>query len=221
MFLMRYAQRTGDSTAMQMTEKTLEAMYRGGLFDHIGGGFSRYSTDERWLVPHFEKMLYDNALLTFAYSEAFQITKRPLYAMVARRTVEYVLRELEGPQGGFCCGQDADSEGIEGKYYVFTPGELRSVLGEEAADAFCRRYGVTAQGNFEGHSIPNLIEQENIDNEPAAMDAIREKLRIYRQSRTVLHKDDKILTAWNGLMIAVLAKTGLVLEEPHYLAAAG
>ena len=96
MFLMRYAQRTGDSTAMQMTEKTLEAMYRGGLFDHIGGGFSRYSTDERWLVPHFEKMLYDNALLTFAYSEAFQITKRPLYAMVARRTVEYVLRELEG-----------------------------------------------------------------------------------------------------------------------------
>ena len=221
MFLMRYAQRTGDSTAMQMTEKTLEAMYRGGLFDHIGGGFSRYSTDDRWLVPHFEKMLYDNALLTFAYSEAFQITKRPLYAMVARRTVEYVLRELEGPRGGFCCGQDADSEGIEGKYYVFTPGELHSVLGEEAADAFCRRYGVTAQGNFEGHSIPNLIEQENIDNESAAMDAIREKLRIYRQSRTVLHKDDKILTAWNGLMIAALAKTGLVLEEPHYLAAAG
>ena len=220
-FLMRYARHSGGDTAMEMAENTLEAMYRGGLFDHVGGGFSRYSTDRRWLVPHFEKMLYDNALLAFAYSEAFQHTHRPLYGMVARRTVEYVLRELEASQGGFYCGQDADSEGIEGKYYVFTPAELHSVLAEAAADAFCRRYGVTAQGNFEGHSIPNLIDQQDIDEEPEEIDHIRKQLRTYRQSRTSLHKDDKILTAWNGLMIAALAKAGLVLEEPRYLEAAG
>lgn len=218
-FLMRHARHSDGGTDMEMAEKTLEAMYRGGLFDHVGGGFSRYSTDRRWLVPHFEKMLYDNALLVFAYSEAFQHTHRPLYRMVARRTVEYVLRELKAPQGGFYCGQDADSEGIEGKYYVFTPVELRSVLGEAAADVFCRRYGATHQGNFEGHSIPNLIEQQDIDEEPEGMDDIRKRLRAYRQSRTSLHKDDKILTAWNGLMIAALAKAGLVLGEPCYLAA--
>ena len=203
-----------------MVERTLLAMYRGGMFDHIGFGFCRYSTDKKFLVPHFEKMLYDNALLPFAYSEAFQHTHRPLYGMVARRTVEYVLRELEGPQGGFCCGQDADSEGVEGKYYVFAPAELHSVLGEEASDAFCRRYGVTAQGNFEGNSIPNLIRASDIESESERMDAIREQLRIYRQRRTPLHKDDKILTSWNGLMIAALAKAGLVLENPRYLAAA-
>ena len=220
-FLMRYARRTGDDLAMRMAEKTLESMYRGGLFDHVGGGFSRYSTDERWLVPHFEKMLYDNALLLFAYAEAFQHTRRSLYGMVARRTAEYVLRELESPLGGFYCGQDADSEGVEGKYYVFTPSELQDLLGEEAAARFCNRYGVTARGNFEGGSIPNLIGQQDIDDDPAGMDVLRERLRIYRLSRTSLHKDDKVLTAWNGLMIAALAKAGLVLEEPRYLEAAG
>ena len=220
-FLMRYARRTGTADAIKMVEQTLEAMYRGGLFDHVGGGFSRYSTDKQWLVPHFEKMLYDNALLTFAYAEAFQHTHRPLYGMVARRTAEYVLRELTSPKGGFYCGQDADSEGVEGKYYVFTPSELHDLLGEEAANAFCLRYGITAQGNFEGHSIPNLIGQANIDEEPTGIDAIRDQLRTYRLSRTTLHKDDKILTAWNGLMIAALAKAGLVLEEPRYLDAAG
>ena len=217
-FLMRYARRTGNDSAMDMAEKTLEAMYRGGLFDHVGGGFSRYSTDERWLVPHFEKMLYDNALLIFAYTEAFQFTKKPLYAMVLRRTAEYVLRELEAPQGGFYCGQDADSEGIEGKYYVFTPAELEELLGRERAGAFCRRYNMTAQGNFEGCSIPNLIGQQDITEEPSGMDAIRQQLRAYRLKRTVLHKDDKILTAWNGLMIAALAKAGV--EDPSYLEAA-
>lgn len=220
-FLMRYARRTGTANAIKMVEQTLEAMYRGGLFDHVGGGFSRYSTDKQWLVPHFEKMLYDNALLTFAYAEAFQHTHRPLYGMVARRTAEYVLRELTSPKGGFYCGQDADSEGVEGKYYVFTPSELHDLLGEEAANAFCLRYGITAQGNFEGHSIPNLIGQANIDEEPTGIDAIRDQLRTYRLSRTTLHRDDKILTAWNGLMIAALAKAGLVLEEPRYLDAAG
>ena len=220
-FLMRYARRTGDAKAMEMAEKTLEAMYRGGLFDHVGGGFSRYSTDKQWLVPHFEKMLYDNALLTFTYAEAFQHTHRPLCGMVARRTAEYVLRELESPRVSFYCGQDADSEGVEGKYYVFTPSELRDLLGEDAAGTFCRRYSITDQGNFEGCSIPNLIGQQDIDEEPAGVDTIREQLRLYRLDRTSLHKDDKILTAWNGLMIAALAKAGLVLEESHYLEAAG
>ena len=219
-FLLRYARGNRDDGAMRMAQRTLEAMYRGGLFDHVGGGFSRYSTDERWLVPHFEKMLYDNALLAFAYGEAFQHTHRPLYGTVARRTVDYVLRELADPQGGFYCGQDADSEGVEGKYYVFTPEELRAVLGKEAAEVFCRWYGVTARGNFEGKSIPNLIGQRDVSEEPEGMDGIRERLRVYRLDRTSLHKDDKILTAWNGLMIAALAKTGLVLEEPRYLEAA-
>jgi len=220
LFLMRYARCTGDGTAMQMVEKTLESMYRGGIFDHIGGGFSRYSTDRHWLVPHFEKMLYDNALLTFVYAEAFQNTHRPLYASVVRRTAEYVLRELQGPQGGFYCGQDADSGGIEGKYYCFTPEELQSVLGFEDAQLFCRRYGITQQGNFEGKSIPNLLAQPDIDEAPAQIGTIRERLRVYRLDRTSLHKDDKVLTAWNGLMIAAMAKAGSALNEPRYLESA-
>ena len=175
LFLMRYARCSGDSGAMQMALQTLDAMYRGGLFDHVGGGFSRYSTDRHWLVPHFEKMLYDNALLIFSYAEAFQYTRRPLYQTVACRAAEYVLRELEAPTGGFFCGQDADSDGVEGKYYVFTPAELRSVLGEDA-EPFCRWYGITARGNFEGWSIPNLIGQGNIDSEPEAMADIRARL---------------------------------------------
>ena len=219
-FLMRYANRTENRAAMKMAETTLEAMYRGGLFDHVGGGFSRYSTDAQWLVPHFEKMLYDNALLVFAYTEAFQKSHRQLYETVVRRTVEYVLRELEAPHGGFFCGQDADSEGVEGKYYVFTPNEVYGLLEKEDADAFCHRYGVTERGNFEGKSIPNLIGQQDIDTEPEGMDAIRERLRVFRLERTALHKDDKILTAWNGLMIAALARAGLALNESSYLDAA-
>ena len=220
MFLMRYSNRTGDRAAMEMAETTLEAMYRGGLFDHVGGGFSRYSTDEKWLVPHFEKMLYDNALLILAYAEAFQQTHSQLYKTVVRRTAEYVLRELEAPAGGFYCGQDADSEGVEGKYYVFTPEELHNLLGKEDADLFCHWYSVTEQGNFEGNSIPNLIGQQRIDTEPERMEDIRNQLQHYRLEMTTLHKDDKILTSWNGLMIAALAKAGLVLEEARYLDAA-
>ena len=128
---MRDAACTGNGKVMEMVERTLEAMYRGGLFDHVGGGFSRYSTDEKWLVPHFEKMLYDNALLIFTYAEAFQNTHRPLYETVVRRTAAYVLRELETPHGGFCCGQDADSEGEEGAYYLFTEKEVMGILGGE------------------------------------------------------------------------------------------
>ncbi len=220
-FLMRYARCSGHQKAMHMAKVTLESMYRGGLFDHVGGGFSRYSTDDRWLVPHFEKMLYDNALLLFAYAEAYQHTGRALYKTIARRTADYVLRELEGPDGGFFCGQDADSEGVEGKYYVFRPDEVRMALGPEQAQAFCRRYGVTERGNFEGSSIPNLLGAEDPEWEPDGMTVIREQLRLWRLERTTLHKDDKILTAWNGLMIAALAKAGQVLQAPEYLDAAG
>lgn len=216
LFLLRYSKLGWSREALYMAETTLETMYRGGLFDHIGGGFSRYSTDRQWLVPHFEKMLYDNALLAFTYAEAFQQTQRPLYAQVTRRTIDYVLRELKTPQGGFYCGQDADSEGVEGKYYVFTPEELTQQLGE-AAEPFSRRYGITPKGNFEGKNIPNLIGQANVDQDPVRTTEHLEQLCRYRQKRTHLHKDDKVLTAWNGLMIAALAKAALALDQPTYL----
>lgn len=220
LFLLRDAQLTGDAHAREMAEKTLESMYRGGLFDHVGGGFSRYSTDERWLVPHFEKMLYDNALLVLAYAEGYRCTRRPVFEAVVRRTLDYVLAELLSPEGGFYCGQDADSDGVEGKYYVWTPDELHQVLPAGEADAFCARFGVTRTGNFEGKSIPNLLDSPAWEEEPAGMEGIRQRLYEHRRGRTALHKDDKVLTAWNGLMLAALAQAGLAVGEPRYLEAA-
>ena len=219
-FLLRYARITGDKHAREMALQTLDAMYRGGLFDHAGGGFSRYSTDRRWLVPHFEKMLYDNALLALAYTEAFQLTRRSLYEHIVRRTLDYVLRELSGFQGGFCCGQDADSDGVEGKYYALTPDELAQVLGRSDAERFCEWYGITQAGNFEGKSIPTLLGQGSFDRESEGMADLREKVYSYRLNRTALHRDDKVLTAWNGLALAALALAGLALDEPRYLDAA-
>ncbi|MCI8593686.1 MAG: thioredoxin domain-containing protein [Oscillospiraceae bacterium] len=219
-FLLRYSVLAGDETAQMMAYRTLDAMYRGGLFDHVGGGFSRYSTDGCWLVPHFEKMLYDNALLALAYTEAFQYSRRPLYGEIVRRTLNYVLRELTAPEGGFCCGQDADSGGEEGKYYTLSPDELAEVLGHADANRFCGWYGITPAGNFEGKSIPNLLDQTEYDREPKEMAVLRERIYRYRLNRTALHRDDKVLTAWNGLMLAALARTGLVLEEPQYLTTA-
>lgn len=216
LFLLRYAQLTGDAHAREMVEATLEHMYRGGLFDHVGGGFSRYSTDARWLVPHFEKTLYDNALLALAYTEAYQQTKRPYYAEVARRTLDYVLGELTDPAGGFYCGQDADSDGVEGKYYVFSPRELSGILGGDAG-AFCARFGVTESGNFHGGSILNLIGAPDWERQPDGLDALLRKVYAYRRERSALHRDDKALTAWNGLMLAALGRAGLVLGEPRYL----
>lgn len=219
-FLLRYARFFDDEYARKMALHTLNAMYRGGLFDHVGGGFSRYSTDERWLVPHFEKMLYDNALLALAYTEAFQDTRLALYEQVVRRTLDYVLRELSGSQGGFCCGQDADSGGVEGKYYTLASAELLPVLGQEGTERFCQWYGITKLGNFEGKSIPNLLDQETFDQEPDGAAALRKRVYAYRLSRTALHRDDKVLTAWNGLALAALARAGLVLGESRYLDAA-
>lgn len=215
MFLLEYGRREKNREAAAMAETTLAQMYRGGIFDHIGGGFSRYSTDERWLVPHFEKMLYDNALLVMAYADAYALTGRKLFENVARRTLEYVKTELTDEEGGFYCGQDADSEGVEGKYYVFTQEEVKQVLGKEPGELFCRRYGITGHGNFEGKSIPNLLD--NKDYEDGCDEVSRKKLYEYRVNRTQLHKDDKILVSWNGLMICACAKAGAVFGDKRYV----
>lgn len=218
LLLMRYADVTLESNAMKMAEITLEDMARGGIFDQIGGGFSRYSTDEMWLVPHFEKMLYDNALLLIAYTKAYQHTKRECFADAARRTVRYILYELTSEEGGCYCGQDADSDGVEGKYYVFTPDEVMAVLGKDDGEEFCRLYDITATGNFEGKSIPNRIHsfEDGWDMEDTRL----EKLYDFRLNRTKLHKDDKILLSWNAWAMIALSKAGLVLQEPSYQEAA-
>ena len=218
LFLMRYGEVTQESNARKMVEITLKDMAKGGIFDHIGGGFSRYSTDEMWLVPHFEKMLYDNALLLIAYVKAYQHNKRECFADTARQTADYILRELSSVEGGCYCGQDADSDGVEGKYYVFTPKEVKTVLGEENGDEFCRLYDITQSGNFEGKSIPNRIysSEDGWDMDDPRLN----KLYEYRLNRTKLHKDDKILLSWNAWAMLALAKAGQVLEEPSYLDAA-
>ena len=217
LFLLTLCQRRGDRESLDMAEKTLVQMYRGGLFDHIGGGFCRYSTDERFLVPHFEKMLYDNALLILAYSKAYAVTGKELYRTAAQKTADYVLRELTAPEGGFCSAQDADSAGREGAYYLLTPEEVISVLGEENGAAFNRRFGITAGGNFEGQSIPNLLSS---DPEDASCDPFLPRLRRYRGERHALHLDDKVLTAWNGLMIAALCRLFRAGGGERYLDAA-
>lgn len=220
LFLLRYSVLEKDEPSRHMSEHTLTQMFRGGLFDHLGGGFCRYSTDRKWLVPHFEKMLYDNALLVYVYLEAFQMTRRPLYRRIVQRTLDYVLRELTDQQGGFYCGQDADSDGEEGRYYVFTPEEIRRVLGENEGESFCRYFSITEKGNFERKSILNLLENPRYEEQDARMDALCIRLYDYRLTRTKLHRDDKVLTSWNALMIAALAKAGHLLSEPSYLEAA-
>ncbi len=220
LFLLRYHQRTGNADALQMAEGTLEHMFRGGIFDHIGGGFSRYSTDGKWLAPHFEKMLYDNALLSLVYTEAYQMTGEGWYADVARRTLDYAIRELRNDLGSFCCSQDADSDGVEGKYYLFTQDELYHLLGADAP-AFCRSFGVTQEGNFHGKNILNLIGNPQWKAAASGAEtAVAEKVYSYRKDRTELLLDDKILTGWNGLMIAALARAGVVLEKKLYLSTA-
>ncbi|TVY01002.1 thioredoxin domain-containing protein [Paenibacillus cremeus] len=229
-FLLRYWKRTGSEKALAMVEKTLDAMHRGGMYDHVGFGFARYSTDERWLVPHFEKMLYDNALLTMTYIEAFQATGKTRYAEVAEQIITYVLRDMTDAEGGFYSAEDADSEGEEGKFYVWTPEEVLQVLGEEEGELYCQVYDITVDGNFEGHCIPNLIEasvetvarlqQHDLAELKDRLEAARQRLFTHRKKRIHPHKDDKILTSWNGLMIMALAKAAKALQKPEYAAAA-
>lgn len=218
LFLMRMFETEGVPEALQMVETTLKAMADGGIFDHIGGGFSRYSTDQKWLVPHFEKMLYDNALLILAYLEAYQLTKNSFYSDIVRSTADYISDELTDSSGGFYCGQDADSDGVEGKYYVFTPKEVISVLGEQSGKAFCNTYNITEHGNFEGKNIPNRIGKAH---SPWDMNDFRLRhLYKYRKTRTHLHLDNKILLSWNAWTIIALSRTGLILDDLLYTNAA-
>lgn len=216
MLLLEYGVSEEDDVCLKMGEKTLDFMARGGMFDQIGGGFSRYSTDDEWIVPHFEKMLYDNALLAQVYAQAYVITKKPIYEEVVKRILDYVRRELMSPEGGFYCGQDADSGGSEGSYYVFTKSEIEAVLGKDA-ETFCKWYGVTDEGNFEGKSIPNLLGHGTIGKTPRWMKELRKKIYAYRRQRMPLHRDDKILTAWNAMMISACAEAGFLFENAAYI----
>jgi uncharacterized protein len=212
--LLRHHRRTGDARSLQMAVLALERMAAGGIHDQLGGGFHRYSVDEFWLVPHFEKMLYDNALLALAYAEAWQVTGRPDFARVLRSTLDYVLREMTAPEGGFYSATDADSEGEEGRFFVWSEGEIRQVLGKDA-DRFIAFHGVTQRGNFEGYNILSVPRPD--EKEWEALAGARELLRLERESRPHPILDDKILAGWNGLMISALAVGGRVLDEPRYV----
>jgi uncharacterized protein YyaL (SSP411 family) len=224
--LWRREQREG---VLHMVTHTLDKMAAGGIYDHLGGGFHRYSVDERWLVPHFEKMLYDNALLASAYLEAWQATQSENYLRVVRETLDYVLREMTHPDGAFYSTQDADSEGVEGKFYVWTPAEVRAVLGEQAADTFCFVYDMSEHGNFEGHSILNLpktlpqcaqLLNRHVAELEEELCASRAKLLAVREQRIHPGLDDKVLVSWNGLMIDALAHAAAALGEERYRQAA-
>jgi len=172
-FLLRYWHKAKEEYALVMVEKTLDSMYSGGIYDHIGFGFCRYSTDEKWLVPHFEKMLYDNALLAIAYLETYQATKNKKYADIAKEIFTYVLRDMTSPEGGFYSAEDADSEGEEGKFYIWSPTEIKEVLGESDGEKFCKYYNITEEGNFEGLNIPNLINSTIPDEDKEFVELCR------------------------------------------------
>jgi uncharacterized protein YyaL (SSP411 family) len=228
--LLGYWHRTADNQALNMVEKTLDAMAAGGIYDHIGGGFHRYATDARWLVPHFEKMLYDQALLGKVYLQAYHITKKERYAQIASEVFDYVLRDMTDPTGGFYSAEDADSEGKEGTFYLWDPEQTASVLDKEQARLFNTYYGVTNEGNFEeGKTILNITTstkqlEQKFQKDHVAIEniltAARTKVFKERAKRIRPHRDEKIITAWNGLMISSLAYGGAVLEEEKYIEAA-
>ncbi|WP_306811065.1 thioredoxin domain-containing protein [Irregularibacter muris] len=220
-FLLRCWKENKEEEVLNMVEKTLQSMYAGGIYDHIGYGFSRYSTDGEWLVPHFEKMLYDNALLAITYLETYQVTSNPLYAQVAEEIFTYILRDMSHPDGGFYSAEDADSEGVEGKFYVWSKEEITNILGEKEGEEFCKLFDITTYGNFEGKNIPNLIDYGlSHPKDQGKIQQWKEKLFEYREKRIHPHKDDKILTSWNGMMIAALAMGGKVLKKDEYISAA-
>ena len=228
-FLLRAHSRFGDQGALDVTVQAMDHMARGGLYDQLGGGFHRYSTDARWLVPHFEKMLYDNAQLAVVYLEAAQVTGRDDFRQTARETLDYVLREMTHADGGFCSTQDADSEGEEGKFFVWSQEEVDELLGEEASRLFCQVYDVTPQGNWEGKSILNRplppeetaarlgLTPEQLEKQLAPC---RQTLLAARGQRVAPGTDDKIIAAWNGMMLTALARGARVLGDPRYTAAA-
>ncbi|MBY8979306.1 MAG: thioredoxin domain-containing protein [Candidatus Lokiarchaeota archaeon] len=227
LFLLRYWKRTGDENALTMVEKTLKQMRMGGIYDHIGFGFHRYSTDSDWLVPHFEKMLYDQSLLTLAYLEAYQATNKQEYANTAKEIMTYVLRDMTSPEGAFYSAEDADSEGEEGKFYVWSKKEIVEILGADKAENILKLYNVSIDGNFldeatkvkTGKNILHLkVDSTNSSN--FDLESARKQLFEDREKRIRPHKDDKVLTDWNGLMIAAFAKAGYILNEPKYIRSA-
>lgn len=226
LFLLRQHRRTGDPVALLMAVKTLTAMRLGGIFDHVGLGFHRYSTDESWLLPHFEKMLYDQAMLLMAYTEGFQASGEPLLARTALEIAQYVLRDMTSPEGAFYSAEDADSEGEEGRFYVWSMAELQDALGPEDAAFYARTFGFSPEGNFEeestrertGANIPHLAAEPPQDDAPR-LEALRLRLFEARAARVRPGLDDKILTDWNGLMIAALARAGRVLQRPELIRA--
>ena len=210
--------RSGNEEARAMVALTLEKMARGGIYDQLGGGFHRYSVDRHWLVPHFEKMLYDNALLAQLYTQAHQVAKRPLFARIVRSILDYTRREMTAPEGGFYSTQDADSEGEEGKFFVWTPQEVVDLLGEEDGAAFCRYFDVTERGNFEGKNILNIPHVYQVDE-----DAMARRCAILfeaREERVKPGRDEKIQVSWNGLMISAFARAYRVFGDPVYLKSA-
>ena len=228
-FLLRQCCRTGDPLCILMVEHTLGRMAKGGIYDQIGGGFHRYSVDARWLVPHFEKMLYDNALLSRIYLHTYQATDKQIYRRIVEETLDYVLREMTDKDGGFYSSQDADSEGVEGKFYVWTPDEIMEALGKDEGELVTRYFGVTREGNFEGSNIlSQVVETKALASElgiaPEELEArvARAKARLLelRAHRVPPHRDEKILADWNGLMLASMAEAASVLERDDYLKAA-
>lgn len=228
-FLLRYALRFGDQEAVRMVLHTCERMAAGGILDQLGGGFSRYAVDAEWLVPHFEKMLYDNAQLVQLYLDAWLVSHTGRFAEVARDTVNYVLRDMTHPQGGFYSAEDADSEGHEGKFYCWTTDELSHLLSPEEYEAATRYFGITKNGNFIDHSHPEPLPGQNVLSvvEPQLSGPEQERLAVAkakmlqaRRQRVRPGLDDKILSSWNGLMLGAVARAGVVLQEPAYLAAA-
>jgi uncharacterized protein YyaL (SSP411 family) len=216
--LLRHQARTGAGQALTMMGRTAEAMARGGMYDQLGGGFARYSVDERWLVPHFEKMLYDNAQLLRVYAHWWRSTGAPLAARVATETAEWLLRDLRTPEGGFASALDADSEGVEGKYYVWTPDELTAVLGPDDGAWAARIWQVSPDGTFEhGSSVLQLPADAD---DPQRYAAVRERLLAARARRVPPARDDKVVAAWNGLAIAALAEAGALLDRPDWVDAA-
>lgn len=219
-FLMRYYEWTGQENALYAVMKTLDGIANGGIYDHVGSGFSRYSTDEKWLVPHFEKMLYDNALLMEAYTEAYQLTQQPEYEKLVHRLIHFIKRDMMNPDGFFYSAIDADSEGKEGQYYVWSKDEIMTHLGEDLGALFCAVYHITEEGNFEGANIPHTISTSFDDIKASfliddhtlqsKLQEARHILQSVRQQRPAPLVDDKVLTSWNALMISSLAKAGRV-----------
>ncbi len=226
LFLLRYWHRTGNNEALEMATGALDAMRAGGVYDHIGFGFHRYSTDAEWLVPHFEKMLYDQAMLVLLYTEAYQATDESRFADTAREICDYVLRDLASPRGGFYCAEDADSEGEEGKFYVWSEEEVREVLGKDA-EIFMEPYNFAPEGNFadeatgrhSGANIPHLKGPIQ-DDDARDLEAMRAQLLKARDTRVRPALDDKVITDWNGLMLGAMARAGRVLDAPTFIEAA-